>query len=389
MTHPKKIKIIRTSTVPISLKILLKGQLQLLSHYFEVIGISSPGKELNDVIIQERVKTYAVNMERKISPFKDILSLVKMIIQLIKLKPVIVHSITPKAGLITMVAAKIVGVPIRIHTFTGLVFPTATGIKKEILKSVDRILCYCATDIIPEGNGVKNDLIENKITNKTMEVLGNGNVNGIDLNYYAPNAVLISEAAKLKTKFLINKDDFVFLFIGRLVKDKGIVELLDAFEFISKIHINAHLIIAGDFEKYFKDFNNEIEIRLNNLQNIHWLGYVDDIRPLLCAGNVLVLPSYREGFPNVPMQAGAFGLPCIVTDINGSNEIIIDGINGIIVPAKNATELGKAMEKIISDNELYDLLKNNAREYIKNRYDQNLLWECLLEKYYELLVKIK
>jgi len=131
MTHPKKIKIIRTSTVPISLKILLKGQLQLLSHYFEVIGISSPGKELNDVIIQERVKTYAVNMERKISPFKDILSLVKMIIQLIKLKPVIVHSITPKAGLITMVAAKIVGVPIRIHTFTGLVFPTATGIKKK------------------------------------------------------------------------------------------------------------------------------------------------------------------------------------------------------------------------------------------------------------------
>ena len=381
MAPVKKIRLIRTSTVPISLKLLLKGQLQFLNQYFEIIAISSPGSELIDVSIQEGIKTVAVRMERKISPFKDLLSIIKMTILLIKLKPAIVHSITGKAGLVSMVASKIAGVPIRIHTFTGLLFPTSRGFKKVVLKYVDRLTCLCATDIIPEGNGVKRDLIENKITSKKLDVLGNGNINGIDLDYYCANADLIKKASELKAKLTIGQGDFVFLFIGRLVKDKGIIELLDAFQSISKNHINAHLIIAGDYEKYFREFNLSTKARLENLKNTHWLGFVEDIRPLLCAGNVLVLPSYREGFPNVPIQAGAMGLPCIVTDINGANEIILNGINGIIIPVKNAVELGNSMENIISDNELYNRLKHNARKLIKERYDQHFLWKSLLAKY--------
>ena len=174
-------KIIRTSTVPTSLASLLKGQLMRLNQDYDLLAVSSPGERLELVKEREGVKTIAVSMERQIAISKDLQSLIRLILLFAKEKPDMVHSITPKAGLLSMLAAKITRVPVRMHTFTGLIFPTSKGFKKQLLIAMDRLTCFCATHVNPEGEGVKRDLMNYKITSKPLKILANGNVNGIDL----------------------------------------------------------------------------------------------------------------------------------------------------------------------------------------------------------------
>ena len=169
-----KRKIIRIATVPQSLDLLLRGQLKMLSETYEVVAVSSPGQNLDEVARREGVRTVAVPMERHIAPLKDLVSLFRLIRLFRKEKPWMVHSITPKAGLLAMMAACICGVPVRIHMFTGLVFPTSKGLKRRILMTTDRLTCACATLVNPEGQGVKRDLERFHITSKPMRIIGNG-----------------------------------------------------------------------------------------------------------------------------------------------------------------------------------------------------------------------
>ena len=239
-------KVIRLSTIPLSLNILLKNQFSFLSKYYKVIAVASAGEDLQELGERENVEVKAIEIKRKISLFRDLISLWNLYHFFKKEKPLIVHSITPKAGLLSMVAAKMANVPIRIHTFTGLIFPTRVGIMKKLLIQMDKLLCRCATNIYPEGNGVKNDLVNYKITKKNLKILANGNVNGIDLDFFDPNIITEREKNDLKNRLKIQDDDFVFVFIGRLVKDKGINELVSAFKNL-KI-IKSKLLLVGPFE---------------------------------------------------------------------------------------------------------------------------------------------
>lgn len=375
----KKEKLIRISTVPESLSILLKGQLRFLLQYFEVIGLSSKGKSLKEVKEREGVTTFAINMKREISPFNDLVSLIRLYIQFKKEKPTIVHSITPKAGLLSMLAGKMAGVPIRMHTFTGLIFPTRTGKMQKLLIKMDQLLCWAATNIYPEGNGVKNDLINHKITTKPLKVLANGNVNGIDLDFFSNKNISIEEKKDLKLKLGISEIDFVFLFVGRLVGDKGINELVQAY---SDLNIKkSKLLLVGPSESKIDPLSSQTLKEIENNPNIINVGFQTDVRPYFAISNVLVFPSYREGFPNVVIQAGAMELPSIVSDINGCNEIIIEDINGTIIPVKNNEAIKNAMKKMMLDNEYFSRLKNNTREMIKSRYEQTVVWSALLEEY--------
>jgi glycosyltransferase involved in cell wall biosynthesis len=377
-------KIIRTSTVALSLNYLLKGQLAFLNNYYDVVAVSGDDDDLRQVAIREKVCTVAIDMQRGISPLKDLKSLWQLYRVFKKEKPLIVHSITPKAGLLTMLAGYFSGVPIRMHTFTGLIFPTRKGILQKLLIVMDQVLCYCATNIYPEGQGVKNDLIRYKITNKKLEVLANGNVNGIDTSYFDP--VLFSNVEKqlLKTTLGIAHEDFVLVFIGRLVGDKGINELILAFKKLSLIKATIKLVLVGPFESDLDPLAIETlkEIEIN--KNIVSVGFQKDIRPYLSISDCLVFPSYREGFPNVVLQAGAMGLPSIVTNINGCNEIIIEGQNGMIIPVKNSEMLYVAMKKIISDNEYRIQLQHNARSIIISGYEQKVVWDAILSEYKRL-----
>lgn len=375
------VKIIRTSTVAISLDVLLKGQLAFLNNHFEVIAVSGQDKHLENVNKREKVKTITIDMQRNISPLKDIKSLIQLYRLFKKEKPAIVHSITPKAGLLSMLAAKFAGVPVRVHMFTGLIFPTKKGLMKKLLIQMDKLLCWAATSVYPEGKGVKKDLVKYKITNKPLRIIANGNVNGIDTSYFDPQLFDDNFKNELREKLGISKEDFVFIFVGRLVGDKGINELVEAFSNLKFKIQNSKLLLVGPLETELDPLKDETLKEIESNTNIISVGYQNDVRPYLAISDALVFPSYREGFPNVVMQAGAMGLPSIVSNINGCNEIIKEGKNGLIIPSKNIEGLQNAMQDIINDKKLYQYLQKNARPMICNRYEQKLVWEALLEEY--------
>ena len=376
-----KPKLIRTSTIAMSLDILLKGQLAFLNDYFNVIAVSGEDYHLKNVAIRERVSTVSVLMSRTISPIKDLVSLVKLYILFKKEKPLIVHSITPKAGLLSMVAAYFARVPIRIHTFTGLIFTNRTGLMKQLLMLMDSLLCKCATNIYPEGEGVKRDLIQFKITNKPLYVLANGNINGIDLEYFNSENNSELELGKLRTSLGINSNDFVFIFVGRIVADKGINELIAAFSKLSEHKENVKLLLVGPLEKNSNPISKETVLEIHQNINIISTGYQDLVRDYFSLANVLVFPSYREGFPNVVLQAGAMGLPSIVSNINGCNEIIINNYNGIIIPVKNELTIFDAMQLLLEDESLCRKMKANARLNVESRFNQQAVWKAILDEY--------
>ena len=371
----EKKEIIKTSTIPASLNTFCKGQLKMLSEHFEVVAVSSPEKELKWIEERERVRTIAVPMERHISIVNDLKSLYKMIRVFHREKPYIVHSMTPKAGLISMLAAKICGVPVRMHTYTGLVFPTATGMKQKILIWMDKLLCACATYINPEGQGVANDLKRFNITKKTLHIIGNGNVRGIDAEYWKKESTNLYKESH-------EKEPFTFVFVGRIVGDKGINELIEAFKRLEPN--SAKLILVGRFEDKLDPVKPETKQEIEVNPNIVCTGQQPDVRPFYEQADAFVFPSYREGFPNTVMEAGAMELPCIVTDINGSNEIIIPDKNGVIVQPRDSYALYEAMKRFIDHPGFVQKLSTNARKMIIDRYEQHFIWNELLKVYQSL-----
>lgn len=377
----RKVKLIRISTVPISLDFLLKGQLRFLNDYFEVVAVSGEDFHLRQVAEREQVRVVPLTMEREIHPIRDLVSLWKLYCLFKKERPQIVHSITPKAGLLSMLAAKMAGVPIRIHTFTGLIFPSKTWPMNKLLLLMDRLLCWSATQIYPEGNGVKQDLLNYKVTSKPLKVIANGNVNGIDLEYFSPSQVSIEQKQQLKKQLGIQPNDFVFVYVGRLVGDKGINELIKSFQQLYIKNSRVKLLLVGDYECKLDPLLPQTLKAITDSKEIIAVGFQYDVRPYFAVSNALVFPSYREGFPNVVIQAGAMRLPSIVTNTNGCNEIIIHNQNGIIIPIKDERAIFEAMNGFLSDDEMYKQMQHKAREMIMSRYKQKVVWKAILEEY--------
>lgn len=380
-----KIKIIRATTVPMSLDIFCKGMLKDLSEKYDVVALSSPGPEFSIIEQREGVRTIKVPMERHISIVKDMQALITMIGVFRKEKPTMVHSMTPKAGLLCMIAGRLTKVPVRVHTFTGLVWPTEKGLKRQILMMTDRLTCACATHIIPEGEGVKSDLIAGKITNKPLKVLGYGNVKGVDLDKCSRRSEVMKIAEKLR-----KENRFTFLFVGRVVRDKGINELCSAFERLNKDYRETRLILVGPYEDALDPISEKSKIIIDGDDAVEAVGAKsgDELLAYYAAADCFVMPSYREGFPNTVLEAGAMGLPSVVTDINGSREIIVDGENGVIVPSQNAEVLYEAMQKMLIDEEKREYMARNARKMIAYRFEQGFVRKCLYDFYDEILHNI-
>ena len=384
----EKIKIIRVTTVPQSLNIFCKGMLRELSGKYDVIGISSPGVGLDEVAEREGVRVVAVPMERHISIGKDLKSLFNMMRVFRNERPTMVHSMTPKAGLICMLSAWLTRVPVRVHTFTGLVFPTSTGLKRKILMTTDRLTCACATHIIPEGEGVKNDLIDNGITKKPLRVLGYGNVRGVDMVYYSRRKEVLDVMREFKLR---EESVFTFLFVGRIVKDKGVNELVYAFDKLFKVNKGIRLYMVGPDEEGLDPISTQSREIIKRNPSIKLVGRKtgDELLAYYTASDCFVMPSYREGFPNTVLEAGALGLPSIVTNINGSREIIKEGENGLIVPPRDANSLFHAMQTILKETTDRNRMANNARQMIEDRFEQKYVRNCLYEFYDEVLAKYK
>lgn len=373
-------KLMRITTVSLSLDVLLKGQLAFFSHYFEVVGVASGRKELQRVSEREGSRAIHIPMSREISLVQDLRSLIMLIRLFIKERPFIVHANTPKASLLSMIAAWITRVPHRIYTVTGLRFETESGNLRKLLIAMEKITCWCATKVIPEGEGVKNALIKEKITKKPLKVVLHGNINGVDTQYYDRTVHVNLLASRIR-----ENGKFTFCFVGRMVKDKGINELVSAFIKLYEEHSDIRLILVGPFERELDPVLPETEHRILNHPAILFAGFQQDIRPYLAASDALAFPSYREGFPNVVLQAGAMGLPSIVTDINGCNEIIEEGVNGVIIPPRHVEKLYEAMKYFVEHkNDEVSEMARKARPVIVERFEQHKVWEALLAEYQSL-----
>lgn len=389
-----KIKLIRCSTISLTLYSFVETSIKHLMSRYDLVLLSSPDQNLEKLGLKFNIKTIGVLMQRRMSPVQDLRSLLNLIKVFHKEKPYMVHSMTPKAGLLCMLAAWITRVPRRVHTFTGLVWPTATGSTRKILMATDWLTCACATHIIPEGKGVMDDL-QQHITHKPMRVLGYGNVRGVDMDYWRK-----TNASSNKLREIKRDDVFTFIFVGRIVRDKGINELIAAFDKLSQEH-KVRLLLVGTFEDALDPVSESTKKIIEGNSSIEYLGpqYGTDLLACYAASDCFVFPSYREGFPNTVLEAGAMELPSIVTDINGSREIIVCRNeentshirdmklcdNGIIIPPRNEELLYKAMEEVFNNDNLRAVMVSQAREMIATRFEQSFVQKCLLDFYEEII----
>jgi glycosyltransferase involved in cell wall biosynthesis len=383
MTKPK---LIRITTIPQSLEKLLEGQLAFMQTHFDITAISSNQTYLEAYARKENVRYFAVPLTRKITPLKDLKAVYVLYRFFKKEKPEIVHTHTPKAGTVGMLAAKLAGVEHRLHTVAGLPLMEAKGFKRTVLNTVEWVTYKCATKVYPNSHGLKDFIIQEKFCaiNK-LKVIGHGSSNGIDTDYFDPSLFTEQNHLELRADMGIPKDDFIFLFVGRMVADKGINELVEAFSKISTLYNNVSLVLVGPLETELDPLENTTLLMIEKHSKIYETGFQMDVRKYYAFAKVLVFPSYREGFPNVVLQAGAMGLPSIVSDINGCNEIIQEGINGNIVPIKNIPELQKAMKEMIENEEKYQFKQSKARTLITDSYERKVMWSAILTEYEQLL----
>lgn len=382
-----KNKLIRITTVPISLEKLLENQLRFMKSHYEVTAISSDKFNLDRIGQLQEVSVFFVKMTRKITPITDLISVYKLYRLFKKERPLIVHSHTPKAGIVGMLGAKLAGVPLRLHTVAGLPLMEATGIKRKVLDFVEKLTYFCATKVYPNSKGLYDFILKNNYTSKDkLKVIAAGSSNGINTDFFSPEQLSQEQVLKLKTDLNLSESDFIFVFVGRLVGDKGINELVKAFKktCLSLNSKSCKLLLVGPLESELDQLTIETLNEIESNPNITSVGYQQDVRPYFAISDSLVFPSYREGFPNVVMQAGAMGLPSIVTNINGCNEIIIEGENGTIVPVKNTEALYQSMYKMMMDDTFRSKLQQKARQMIVSRYEQKVVWEAILAEYKKL-----
>ena len=392
----KKPKLLRITTVPLSLHKLLQEQVNYMQKKgFEVILASADGKEIKAIEEETELRVNILPFIRKIAPFQDLKALWHTYKLIKKERPDIVHTHTPKAGIVGMLVAKIVGVPIRMHTIAGLPLMEAKGFKRILMVAVEKLTSWSATKVYPNSFVLQDFIIKNGLAPKhKLKVIANGSSNGIDTAYFDYKYYKEVIKDRLKEQLHISPNDLVFTFIGRLVGDKGINELVEAFEkllnetpFTSRRvrdGLKLKLLLLGDQEESLDPLKTETTKAFKENKQIITTGWVEDVRPYLAITDVFVFPSYREGMPNVVLQAGAMGLSQIVTDINGSNEIIIEGKNGVIIPPKDTNALFEAMQQMLN-LELRKKLSKNARQLIVDRFEQKVVWEALLEEYQSLL----
>lgn len=376
-----KKKLLIVTTTAETLVTILNGQARYLSAWFEVAVSCAADTHLPALRDDEAAPVYVVPMSRGISPLADLRSIADMVRVMRQFKPDIVHSYTPKAGLVAMAAGWLCRVPIRVHTFTGLIFPSASGLKRKLLIAVDALIARLATVVVPESEGVRKDLAAHRIAKRPHDLIGHGNIAGVDTAFFSAKLPEVAErAARIKTAELADAR-FAFCYVGRINRDKGIPELMQAFR---DLPADTALLMIGELDATAPPPAEVLE-RLEADPRIHLLGFQRDVRAFIAAADVLVLPSYREGFPNVVLQALSLERPVIVTDVSGANEITLPGSNGWIVPVRDAEALRGAMEKALGlGAPALARMGEQGRERVALRHERSLYLERLREFYQSL-----
>lgn len=370
-----------------ALRYLLPGQMRFMAgNGFDVLMISAEGKELEEVLKNEGCRHIPVPMTRKITPFRDLRCLFMLIRIFRKEKPDIVHTHTPKAGLLGMLAALFCGVKIRIHTVAGLPMMVEKGFKYRLLKGIEKITYSAANQVWPNSYSLFGFIQEHKMCSESkLQVIGNGSTNGINLQRFNTSVLDNQNLAKIKSNLGFSEEDTCMLSIGRLVKDKGIVELLHVFLRLQKQHPTLKLVLAGEFEKELDPLPAAtLQEIVTNPAIVH-IPWTNEVEYFMHLADIFVFPSHREGFPNVLLQAGAMGLPVVCSRINGNIDIVTDQQTGLIFEKENEMELEACLNKAIANPVQMKNMAENLKQQIEKNYRQENIWQNMLEAYNSLL----
>ncbi|MEO8962599.1 MAG: glycosyltransferase family 4 protein [Ginsengibacter sp.] len=369
-----------------ALHFLLPGQLKFMKENgFNVLMISADGDDLKEVIKNEDCRHIIVPMTRKITPWHDLKCLFQLIKIFRKEKPDIVHTETPKAGLLGMLAAKISGIKIRIHTVAGLPLVEEAGLKYALLKRIEKITYSAANHVWPNSNSLYNFIKDNKLVNeRKLKIIGSGSSNGVSSKRFNRDTLDEKLVEVIKKKINYNDSNTYLLFIGRLVKDKGIVELVESFSALQKTKSNLKLILVGVYEAAL-DSLPEKTLReiLNNPSIIH-VSWSNKVEYYMSVANYFVFPSYREGFPNVLLEAGAMQLPIICSRIGGNIDIVTHNKTGILFKKKDINDLYMKLECALNQPAQMISMAKQLQGYIKTFYEREAFWKILLAEYKKL-----
>jgi glycosyltransferase involved in cell wall biosynthesis len=380
-------KLIRVTTIPLALNTLLRGQMRFMKENgFEVIMVSADGPERKELVQREGCPHHIIPMTRAITPLADLRSLWKMYRFFKKEKPEIVHSHTPKGGLIAMMAARMAGVKTRVHTIAGLRFMTSTGTTRKLLVRMEKLTASCATNVWPNSRSLKDYVLQNKLAKSSkVELIAEGSSNGIDLTKFNESVIQPEKLKEIQGKIGFDPSLFYFVSVGRIVRDKGMDELSNAFARLFKENNKIRLILLGDFEDELDPVTLASREILMNHPGILRMGWTSDVPYYLHLANALVHPSYREGFPNVLLQAGAMSCAVICSRITGNIDIVEDGMTGLICEVKDENSLFEKMKFAVENKETLLVLSSALHKKVHEKFDQRVVHKALLKKYRELL----
>lgn len=357
---------------------------------FDVSMVSADGPELDKVKKNEGVPHYIIPLTRKLTPIQDLYALVKMVMLFRKKKPHLVHTHTPKAGLIGMLAAYIARVPLRIHTIAGLPIMTAKGAQATILRFTEKLTSAVSTEIWPNSLSIKKYMIENKLASQNkLNIIGEGSSNGIDLSHFDTDRERPFSADLNQKLSIIPKDDKIILFIGRIVSSKGIIELIEGFQALHSSQPNTTLVLAGSYEtvRTSEDVPIHIKETISSHPKILHLGWVDEVPRLLNFADVLVHPSHREGFPNVILQALASNCCVVCANIPGNIDAVKFGKYAHLTQVGNAKSIETALSKAFTEIENQNFDGKEARMWVESNFDRPIIHKTMRNEYLRLLVE--
>lgn len=362
-------------------RVFLSHQINALTRSYDVTVITNmtDNEGMLDNLLSE-VKIISIPISRGISLTSDIKAFTLLLSIYLKEKYYIVHSVSPKAAILSAVAGYIARIPFRIHTFTGQVWATKKGLGKYLLKSVDKLIVKLNSIILVDSISQREYLIDNRVLKKdTALVLGKGSISGVDTDRFYPSQEL---RCRIRTELNVANDTVVLLFIGRLKVDKGVLDLISAFININSQHPNTFLVIIGPDEENLQPI---IRSRyLDSLSSIKFLPYTNKPEHYMAASDIFVLPSYREGFGSVVIEAAACGVPAAVSRIYGLTDAVEENITGLFFEAGNTAEMEEVLAKLVNNKDLRLELGENALSRVKKHFLQEDITYKLCELYSKL-----
>lgn len=383
---PARPVVVHVMTVPLSLH-FLSGQVSFMRRAgFEVHAIASPGPALDAFGEQEQIAVHGVAMTRSITPAKDLRALWRLWRELRRIRPDIVHAHTPKGGLLGLIAAALAGVRVRIYHMRGLPFVTATGARRRVLRRLEQLSCRLAHRILAISHSTRAIAVDERICRRDKIGVVRGGGNGVDADRrFVPGDV--PAGAAVRARHGIPPAALVIGFVGRLAREKGVAELATAWEELRAADPRVHLLVVGAVDEP-DGAPAEIVERLRADPRVHLTGMIWDMPPVYAAMDVVALPTYREGLPNVPLEAAAMALPVVATRIPGCIDAVEDGVTGTLVPARDAQALAAALARYLADPALRAAHGSAGRRRVLADFRREGIWEGVAHEYRTLLASL-